>query len=168
LFSEGRALDASRLYTNENEVLKRNARLADRCSVNPLARLLGRVETPLLISSQIASFTMTCWSSTRVDFGSSNFPASSFLCTTMAPVPSQVRTFIVWSRFPTNTNSALERLGLHPLAYHPTEALVAQPHVHGLERHVDCRAAQGRNHLSQQLRVEPRLNDDGGAANVKP
>jgi hypothetical protein len=31
-------------------------------------------------------------------------PASSFLWTTIIPVPSQVRTFMLWPRLPTNTN----------------------------------------------------------------
>jgi hypothetical protein len=39
--------------------------------------------------------------------GQLDLPASSFLCTMIAPVPSQVRTFMVCPRLPTNTNSAL-------------------------------------------------------------
>ena len=79
----------------------------------------------------------------------------------IAPVPSQVRTFIVCPRLPTKTNNALlPRLCSHRLTHQAPESLAAHPDVDWLERHADRKSLTDHGApLSSERQVENRKRE---------
>lgn len=98
-----------------------------------------RLECLLRISAQVRAEQALKWAGIR-SLGSSNPPASSLSCTTIA-LPSQVRPFIVCRRLPTNTTAPCRA---HPLPHGAVKALVIHRHIDG-KRHIETTVRNNGN-----------------------